>query len=88
MQDKLTIAIAAALLVCVVVCAKGIQSVDYIWIDLGEKNEGHLLTQAEYGGPSGDGVTEPDVKAERAGTLGQYPRILRSMGEKRRSTSR
>jgi hypothetical protein len=29
---------------------------DYIWIDLGEENEGVLLTQAEQG----DGMTEPD----------------------------
>ena len=29
---------------------------DFIWIDLGEENEGLLLTQTE----GGDGVTEPD----------------------------
>ena len=33
--------------------------VDYIWIDLGERNEGLLLTQREMG----DGVAEYDVKA-------------------------
>jgi hypothetical protein len=33
--------------------------VDYIWIDLGERNEGLLMTQREMG----DGVTEHDVKA-------------------------
>lgn len=32
---------------------------DFIWIDLGKKNEEHLLMQAEQG----DGITEPDTKA-------------------------
>jgi len=43
------------------VYAKGepIAGKDYIWIDLGKKNEGVLLTQSEQG----DGVTEPDTKA-------------------------
>lgn len=33
---------------------------DYIWIDLGKKNEGFLLTQEEQG----DGITEDDIKAD------------------------
>lgn len=34
---------------------------NYIWIDLGEENEGFLLTLAPDGG---DGITEPDEKAD------------------------
>jgi hypothetical protein len=33
---------------------------NYVWIDLGKKNEGFLLTQAEQG----DGITEEDIKGD------------------------
>ena len=38
-----------------------IEGKNYIWIDLGEKNEGLFLTLAPDGG---DGITEPDEKAD------------------------
>ena len=37
-----------------------VEGKDYIWIDLGKKNEGFLLAQAEQG----DGITEDDIKAD------------------------
>jgi hypothetical protein len=52
------IALAALLAVTVTAAhaADPIAGVDFIWTDLGEENEGLLLTQKE----GGDGMTEPD----------------------------
>lgn len=50
--------LAALLAVCVAssYAADPVPGEDFIWIDLGEENQGLLLTQVE----GGDGVTEPD----------------------------
>jgi len=52
------LSLASLLIICVGTAhaADPVPGVDFIWADLGEENDGLLLTQTE----GGDGVTEPD----------------------------
>ncbi|MBT3265904.1 hypothetical protein HN371_02070 [Candidatus Poribacteria bacterium] len=53
---RLITASLLAALVAITHAADPVAGVDFVWVDLGEENEGLLLTQEEQG----DGMTEPD----------------------------
>jgi hypothetical protein len=54
-----SILLLSSLLSIPAICQQAEEGRDFIWVDLGKKNEGVLLEQSEQG----DGVTEPDEQA-------------------------